>query len=61
MQLFQSEIKKLVQERDLEIARLAIKFGDLEIVLKSRNHHVLSECKIDLIGRLSESLLAVNS
>ena len=61
MQLFQSEIKELIKERDQEIALLATRLGDREDVLNSRRHHVLSECKIDLMGRLSENLLAVNS
>jgi hypothetical protein len=61
MQLFQSEIKELIKERDQEIALLVTRLGDREDVLNSRGHHVLSECKIDLMGRLSEDLLAVNS
>ena len=61
MQLFQSEIKELLVKRDQEIARLAVNLGNRENVLNSREHHVLSECKIDLMGRLSENLLAVNS
>jgi hypothetical protein len=61
MQLFQPEIKELIKERDQEIALLVTRFGDREDVLNSREHHVLSECKIDLMGRLSENLLAVNS
>ena len=61
MQLFQSEIKELIKERDQEITHLVAKFGNREYVLNSREHHVLSECKIDLMGRLSENLLAVNS
>jgi hypothetical protein len=61
MQLFQSEIKGLLVKRDQEIARLAVNLGNREGVLNSREHHVLSECKIDLMSRLSENLLAVNS
>jgi hypothetical protein len=61
MQLFQSEIQELIKERDQEIALLVTRLGDREDVLNSRRHHVLSECKIDLMGRLSENLLAVNS
>ena len=61
MQLFQSEIKELIKERDQEITRLVTRLGNREGVLNSREHHVLSECKIDLMGRLSENLLAVNS
>ena len=61
MQLFQSEIKELIKERDREITRLVTRLGNRGNVLNSRVHHVLSECKIDLMGRLSENLLAVNS
>ena len=61
MQLFQLEIDRLILERDREITRLVAKFGNREDVLNSREHHVLSESKIDLMGRLSENLLAVNS
>ena len=61
MQLFQSEIKELIKERDREITRLVTRLGNRGNVLNSREHHVLSECKIDLMGRLSENLLAVNS
>jgi hypothetical protein len=61
MQLFQLEIDRLILERDREITRLVAKFGNREDVLNSREHHVLSECKIDLMGCLSENLLAVNS
>ena len=61
MQLFQSEIKELIKERDQEITRLVTRLGNRGNVLNSREHHVLSECKIDLMGRLSENLLAVNS
>ena len=48
-------------ERDQEITRLVTRLGNRGNVLNSREHHVLSECKIDLMGRLSENLLAVNS
>jgi hypothetical protein len=61
MQLFQSEIKELIKERDKEITLLVSRLGNRGDVLNSREHHVLSECKIDLMGRLSENLLAVNS
>lgn len=61
MQLFQSEIEGLLVKRDREIDRLVAKQGCRERILNAREHHVFSECKIDLMGRLSENLLAVNS
>ena len=61
MQLFQPEIEALLFERDRQIARLTSKQGSREYVLNSRKYHVLSECKIDLIERLSENLLSLNS
>jgi hypothetical protein len=32
----------------------------LDKVLKSKEHHVLTECKIDLLERLSQHLSVVN-
>ena len=61
MQLFQPEIEALLFERDRQIARLTSKQGSREYVLNSRKYHVLSECKIDLIERLSENLLSLKS
>ena len=59
--LFSAEIEKLIVERDQKIALLVAEYGNREFVLNSRKHHVLTECKIDLLGRLSENLLVVNS
>ncbi len=61
VQLFGVEIEKLIVERDQKIALLVAEHGNREFVLNSRKHHVLTECKIDLLGRLSENLLVVNS
>ena len=61
IQLFSAEIEALILERDQKIVQLAAEIGNRELVLNSRKHHVLTECKIDLMGRLSENLLAVNS
>lgn len=61
IQLFGAEIEKLILERDQKIASLEVEYGGREHVLNSREHHVLTECKIDLLGRLSENILAVNS
>ncbi len=61
IQLFSAEIEGLVLARDQKIVQLAVVMGNRDLVLNSRKHHVLTECKIDLMGRLSENLLAVNS
>lgn len=61
IQLFAKEIEELILERDQKIAQLVAKHGNRELVLNSREHHVLTETKIDLMGRLSNYLLAVNS
>jgi hypothetical protein len=61
IQLFAVEIDGLLLERDQKIARLVAEQGNREQVLSSKKHHVLTECKIDLMGRLSDNLLVVNS
>jgi hypothetical protein len=59
--LFSAEIERLILERDQRIAQLVAEMGSREVVLNSRKHHVLTECKIDLMERLSDHLLVVNS
>lgn len=61
IQLFADEIEGLVIGRDEKIKQLVIEEGSREIALNSRQHHVLTECSINLMGRLSEHLLVVNS
>jgi hypothetical protein len=61
IQLFCVEIEELILERDQKIAQLVVEMGNRELVLNSRKHHVLTECNIDLMGRLSENLFTVNS
>ena len=61
IQLFAAEIEGLLLERDKKIARLVAEQGSRELVLSSKKHHVLTECKVNLMGRLSDNLLAVNS
>lgn len=61
IQLFSFEIEELMLERDQKIALLASEYGDRDLVLNLREHHVLTECKINLMGRLSDNLLVVNS
>ena len=60
IQLFAVEIENLILERDQKIAQLAVEQGNRELALNSRKHHVLTECKIDLMARLSDNLLEVN-
>ena len=60
IQLFSTDIEKLIVDRDQKIASIEAEFGGHELVLSSRRHHVLTECKIDLLDRLSEHLLVVN-
>ena len=61
IKLFATEIEDLILERDQKIVQLVGKQGNRGLVLNSKKHHVLTECKIDLMGRLSDHLLVVNS
>jgi hypothetical protein len=61
IKLFSVEIEGLILKRDQRIAQLVVEMGSREVVLNSRKHHVLTECKIDLMERLSDHLLVVNS
>ena len=58
--LFFIEMEMLIINRDLKIAQLENELGSREMALESKNHHVLTECKIDLLDRLSQHLLLVN-
>jgi hypothetical protein len=58
--LFYLEMEKLIHQRDERINQLKVKVGNLPSVLQSKKHHVITECKIDLLNRLSEHLLVVN-
>jgi hypothetical protein len=59
--LFAVEIEELILERDQKIANLVAEMGNRELVMNSRKQDVLTECKIDLMARLSDHLLVVNS
>ncbi|QWD64695.1 hypothetical protein [Polynucleobacter sp. MWH-UH2A] len=61
IRLFFVEIEVLILERDQKIHHLTKEFGDRKLALDSKENHVLTERKIDLMGRLSECLLDVNS
>ncbi|OYY09367.1 MAG: hypothetical protein B7Y05_04705 [Polynucleobacter sp. 24-46-87] len=58
--LFFMDMEALIVGRDRKIGQLEIEFGDRNLVLDSRNHHVLTESKIDLLDRLSQYLLPAN-
>ncbi len=57
MKLFYVEICTLVEGRDEKLAKLNEKIGNLEVVLESHKYFVLTQCKIDLMNRLSKHLL----
>jgi hypothetical protein len=61
IKLFATEIEGLILERDQKIAQLVEKQGNRELVLNSKKYHVLTECKVDLMGRISDHLLVINS
>lgn len=61
IQLFATEIEGLILERDQKLAKLVAQQGNRELVLNSKEHHVLTECKIDLMERISDRLLVINS
>jgi len=58
--LFYIDMEALVLQRDQVIHRLESDLGSLELALKEKSHHVLTERKIDLMERLSQHLLLVN-
>ena len=58
--LFYIDMEALVLQRDQVIHRLESDLGSLELALKEKSHHVLTERKIDLVERLSQHLLLVN-
>ena len=59
--LFSVEIEGLILERDQKIAQLVAEMGSRELVMNSRKQNVLTECKINLMVRLSDHLSVVNS
>ena len=61
IQLFSIEVEALILERDQKIAQLEVKLGCRNLALTSKEHHVLSQGNIDLMGRISEHLLDTNS
>jgi hypothetical protein len=58
--LFFIDMGTLILDRDCKITQLEIDCGGLKSALDSRRHHVLTECKIDLLDRLSQYLLPVH-
>jgi hypothetical protein len=59
--LFSVEIERLILERDQKIMQLVAEMGSRELLMNSRKQNVLTECKINLMVRLSDHLSVVNS
>jgi hypothetical protein len=55
MQLFEEDIEQIVLARDLRVAQLSEK-DELASILESRQHHILTQCSIDLLGCLDRHL-----
>ncbi len=60
LKLYKSEITDLIQSRDRSIIELTTLFNSKEQALDSKEHHVLTECEINLIDDLSKHLSATN-
>lgn len=56
--LFYAEMEKLIVERDRVIENLVKKMGSRSVALESKKHHVVTQCKIDLMQGLSKHLSA---
>lgn len=59
MRLFLDDIEQIVLARDLRLASLSEKM-DIAKVLELREHHVLTQCNINLLDRLQMHLSAAN-
>jgi hypothetical protein len=55
MQLFEQDIEQIVLARDLRVAQLSEK-DELVSVLESRQHHILTQCSIDMLGLLDRHM-----
>lgn len=58
--LFFVEMGLLIHERDQRIQQIQSQLGSLPMALLAKNHHVLTECEINLMERLSQHLLITN-
>ncbi len=58
--LFYLDMEDLIIERDRKMMDLSSELGGLEKVYENRDHHVLTEKRIDLLNRLSEHLSIVH-
>ena len=56
--LFYLQMEALLLERDCKLNQMELSLGSRRVALSSKKYHVLSECKIDLMVRLTEYLLA---
>lgn len=59
--LFYVDMQDLIIQRDGVMSNLSTQLGNPELAFNARDRHVLTEKKIDLLGRLSEHLSIVHS
>ena len=60
LKLYSAEIGSLIKARDDKLAKLMVLFGNKELVFDSKDHHVLTECNINLMDDLSKHLSVTN-
>ena len=58
--LFYVEMEQLIVGRDIKLAKIESELGSLEVAFGAQQFHVLTECKIDLMDRLSQHLTLVH-
>lgn len=60
IKLFEEEIEQIVLARDLKLASLSEKRA-LKEVLEMKEHHILTQCNIDLMGQLEKCMAVANA
>ena len=60
VKLFYFEMENLILKRDQKIDQLSIKMGKRSKAIESKKHSVITQCKINLMDRLSKHLLAAH-
>lgn len=60
IELFEEDIEQIVLARDLKLASLSEKRA-LERVLEMKEHHILTQCNINLMGRLEKCMVVANA
>ena len=53
-------MENLILKRDQKIDQLSIKMGKHSKAIESKKHAVITQCKINLIDRLSKHLLVAH-